>query len=238
MIRIITMSGETKFLGDVGPRGPKGEQGVQGPQGVPGIQGLTGPKGDKGDKGDVGPQGPQGIQGEQGPVGPAGPAGGDYDDTEIRNMIAKKVDKETGKGLSANDYTNEEKDKLANLPTNPITEEKDPTVPEHVKKITEEDIARWDEGGNANVLTFKNITVETTAFVEDATYEAFGYKADIPCTGVTADFFSDVTFDVAEAISGNYAPISKTGVGIVTIYAVNQPESTIIIPSIICSKGA
>ena len=92
--------------------------------------------------------------------------------------------------------------------------------------------------GVGNILTFENITVGTTAFVGDTTYEDFGYKAEIPCLGVTADFFSDVTFGVAEALSGNYAPISLTGAGTVTIYAVEQPESTITIPSIICSKGA
>ncbi|MBQ8298670.1 MAG: hypothetical protein IJX99_02200 [Clostridia bacterium] len=93
-------------------------------------------------------------------------------------------------------------------------------------------------GGNGNILTFENITVTTTEWVEDTTYEEFGYKADIPCTGVTDDFFSDVVFGVSEATSGNYAPISLTGAGTVTIYAVEAPESTITIPTIICSKGA
>ena len=104
-IRVVTMTGEIKYQGDVGPRGP---------------------------------------QGEQGPIGPQGPAGGNYDDTELRNMIANKVDKETGKGLSTNDYTTEEKNKLKNLPTNPIAEETDPTVPQHVKDITQEDIENWN----------------------------------------------------------------------------------------------
>lgn len=38
-----------------------------------------------------------------------------YDDTEIRGLIANKVDKVTGKGLSTNDYTTEEKQKLAGI---------------------------------------------------------------------------------------------------------------------------
>jgi len=38
-----------------------------------------------------------------------------YDDTEIRSELNNKVDKVQGKGLSTNDYTNEEKTKLANL---------------------------------------------------------------------------------------------------------------------------
>lgn len=156
-IRIVAMNGEMKYQGDVGPRGPKGDkgdigpagpQGVQGKQGIQGIQGIQGPKGDKGDTGPQGIQGevgPQGPQGETGPMGPQGPAGGGYDDTELRNLISNKVDKIVGKGLSTNDYSNEEKNKLANLPTNPITEESDPTVPDFVKNLTQEDIQNWND---------------------------------------------------------------------------------------------
>ena len=41
--------------------------------------------------------------------------GGSYDDTEIRKELANKVDKEAGKGLSSNDYTDEDKVKLDGL---------------------------------------------------------------------------------------------------------------------------
>lgn len=105
-------------------------------------------------------------------------------------------------------------------------------IDEAVGKVLNGDV------GAGNILTFSNITLETTVWVEDSTYEEFGFKVEIPCEGVTADFFSSVTFNVTEAISGNYAPISLTGAGTVTIYAVEQPESTITIPSVICSKGA
>lgn len=39
----------------------------------------------------------------------------EYDDTELRELIENKVDKEEGKGLSTNDFTTEEKSKLASL---------------------------------------------------------------------------------------------------------------------------
>lgn len=226
-VRVITMNGEVKYQGDVGPRGADGKQGKdlefnwrgtelgvrQEGQTLYTYRDLKGEKGDKGEE---------------------------YNDTEIRQELQNKVEKETGKGLSTNDYTTEEKEKLNKLPLNPLTEETDPTVPEHVKSITQEDINKWNNGGgNANILTFKEITVETTDWIEDTTYSEFAYKAEIPCEGVTEDFYSDVVFNVSEAISGNYAPISLSGDGIVTIYAVAQPESTIIIPSIVCSsKGA
>ena len=147
--------------------------------------------------------------------------------------------------------------KIVDIPAN----EEDPTVPNHVKTITEENISNWNNkqeqltaganitivgnvisstggGGAANILVFENKTVATTAWVEDTTYEEFGYKADISCAGVTDDFFSDVVFGVSEAVSGNYAPISLTSAGIVTIYAVELPSANITIPTILCSKGA
>lgn len=47
------------------------------------------------------------------------PNGTQYDikDTSARTDLANKVDKVTGKGLSTNDFTNELKTKLENLPT-------------------------------------------------------------------------------------------------------------------------
>lgn len=98
-IRITTMSGEVKYLGDVGPRGPKGDKGdtglqgpkgdkgdvgpigATGPQGPQGIQGIQGKQGEKGEQGERGPQGLQGIKGDkgeqglQGDIGPQGPQG-------------------------------------------------------------------------------------------------------------------------------------------------------------------
>lgn len=44
-----------------------------------------------------------------------GGTGASYDDSELRTLIAGKVDKESGKQLSTNDYTNAEKTKLAGL---------------------------------------------------------------------------------------------------------------------------
>ena len=41
--------------------------------------------------------------------------GSSYDDTELKNLINKKVDKVSGKALSTNDYTDEDKKKLAEI---------------------------------------------------------------------------------------------------------------------------
>lgn len=50
-IRVVTMNGEVKYQGDVGPQGPVGPRGEQG------AQGIQGPKGERGE---------QGLQGSDG----------------------------------------------------------------------------------------------------------------------------------------------------------------------------
>lgn len=123
-IRVQTMSGETKFVGDVGPRGPQGEKGEQG---LPGTQGPQGPQGERGPQGEPGPQGPQGEPGRDG-----------YDDTELRKMIANKVNKEEGKGLSTNDYTNTDKNRVDNIATDISM------AIDEAKKYTDNEIATFD----------------------------------------------------------------------------------------------
>ena len=78
----------------IGPQGVQGIQGEKGDRGIPGkIQSVT-----SGDNGKIL------VDGESVVV---------YDDTEIKEEIGGKVDKAIGKGLSSNDYTDAEKNKLA-----------------------------------------------------------------------------------------------------------------------------
>lgn len=130
--------GEKGDIGPAGPQGPKGETGSvgpQGPEGKRGLQGLTGERGPQGEKGDTGSPGADGISptvsvsksgkittieitdkdGTKTTTIKDGEDGKTYDDTEIRGEIEAKVSKVEGKGLSTNDYTEEEKAKLAGL---------------------------------------------------------------------------------------------------------------------------
>lgn len=88
-----------------------------------------------------------------------------------------------------------------------------------------------------STLVFYNKIVSTSAFAEDATYEDYGYRASIPCTGVTSAYSPDVRFAMSEATSGIYAPVSDSGSGVVYIYASNLPEANITIPCIVCQKA-
>lgn len=103
-------------------------------------------------------------------VGSQGPF---YTKGETDTLLNGKVDKVTGKGLSTNDYTNADKSKLDNLPTNPITQETDPTVPAHVKAITQQNISSWnnksDFSGDYNDLNNKpTIPTKTSDLTNDS----------------------------------------------------------------------
>lgn len=80
------------------------------------------------------------------------------------------------------------------------------------------------------------VTVVYTASMweTNAAYADFPYRATVPLSGVTAAMLPQVIFDVAEATSGDYAPVEETYAGGVYIWAANVPEAAITIPTIIC----
>lgn len=82
-----------------------------------------------------------------------------------------------------------------------------------------------------------NVLVYSHEWVADATYSDFGYRADITFSGIDASWFSDVVFDVTEATSGYFAPISVTGTNKVSIYCKALPADSITIPTIKVVKG-
>lgn len=84
-------------------------------------------------------------------------------------------------------------------------------------------------------LKASNVTVATTDWVTDPenTSVDFPLRAALTLTGVTTAYFPEVVFGVEEAMSGNYAPISKCGSGVVYIYAAEAPSSAITVPSVL-----
>ena len=87
------------------------------------------------------------------------------------------------------------------------------------------------------LLTFGAQSVATTAWVADTTYEGWGFRAAIALANVTADYIPSVTFGIADATSGNLAPVADTYAGGVYIYAKEQPSAAVSIVSIVCVKG-
>lgn len=87
-------------------------------------------------------------------------------------------------------------------------------------------------------LLFPDVTVMVSSFVQDNTYQDYGYRAAVTLEGVIASMIPDVVFGAADAIGGNYCPVSETFDGGVYIYAASPPENDLTIPTIICWRGA
>lgn len=93
---------------------------------------------------------------------------------------------------------------------------------------------------DSKVLAFGPQTVASSAWAANTTYSAqgYGFRASVPLSGVTADHIPDVTFAMADAVSGNLAPLADTYMGGIYIYAKEQPSATVNIASVVCTKGA
>ena len=84
---------------------------------------------------------------------------------------------------------------------------------------------------------FTNVKIAPAAYVADDTYPDFPFRAAIPLEGINETMTPCVTFDVAEAIGGMFAPVAECYNGGVYIYAESAPNYEIIIPTIICWEG-
>ncbi len=93
-----------------------------------------------------------------------------------------------------------------------------------------------DGKGNCGVLLFENVSVPETAWISDSTYASYPYKAVVSCSGVTARHSADVTFDLAEATSGTYAPVCQTAADAVFLWAASKPAAAITV-QIECRKA-
>lgn len=72
------------------------------------------------------------------------------------------------------------------------------------------------------------------SWAEDASYSAFPYKGDISNAGVGLNDTATVVFPVAQAMSGNYAPICETAEGHVYIWAKTQDT---VVARVVIRKG-
>lgn len=161
--------------------------------------------------------------------------------------LDKKVDKVNGKGLSTNDYTIAEKTKLSGIETganktivdseynltstNPVENKLITYSLNELNDSIRTLVGRVDNLEYAQLQIQQNVEVTTSMFSEDTTYADLGYnyKGTIPISGITTSDVVNVTFNMAQAVSGNFAPISSTYNGGVYIYAKEIPTSTIIV---------
>ena len=91
-----------------------------------------------------------------------------------------------------------------------------------------------DHADDIALLTPIKVTNASPSFASDNTYQDYGYKGTITVTGATASMRPEVIFGLAEAMSGNYAPICESGAGVVYIYA--KVNTSITIPLVVVHK--
>lgn len=100
--------------------------------------------------------------------------------------------------------------------------------------ITTGSVGAEDLAADAVKLKFTNTEIENTTFAQNATYQDYPYRATVPLTGVLASMTPEVIFSLADAVSGNYAPVAECYDGGVYLYAASMPDAVLTIPTIIC----
>lgn len=103
--------------------------------------------------------------------------------------------------------------------------------------LTSDNVQDAIEEVDGKVITTGATTVQTSAWSADTTYDGYGYRASIAMSNVTSDYVPSVTFGIAEAESGNFAPVADTYSGGVYIYAKEQPTEAVNVLSISCVRG-
>ena len=87
-------------------------------------------------------------------------------------------------------------------------------------------------GKQDKVLKFTNLTA--SSWTSDTTYADFPYRCDVATSGVTSSMFAEVVFSLAQASSGDYAPICETKSGAVSVWS--KKNVSITIPTILITK--
>ena len=85
-------------------------------------------------------------------------------------------------------------------------------------------------------LRFTDVVVAPALWLADSTYADYGFRADIPLTGVTAVMVPDVVLPLTVATGGEVAPVALCGVGYVRLYAT-AAQAAMTIPTITIWKA-
>lgn len=90
---------------------------------------------------------------------------------------------------------------------------------------------------NEMIISKNNITIPTTDFVENSIYDGYTYRATIPITGVTKEYYPFVSFSVDAIKTGLFNNgIVDSYDGGVYIYATGLPTENVVINQIKCIK--
>lgn len=144
-----------------------------------------------------------------------------------------KVDVVEGKGLSTNDYTDAEKEKLegieAGANVSPTASDDSPSMDGTAAAGLSEQYSRADHVHPSDTKKQdKNIyfnasapecSVSTWTQQTNPTIPGFPYRADIYIAGITEAMYAIITFKTADVLTGNYAPECDTHANGIYIYS-------------------
>ncbi len=178
----------------------------------------------RGRDGAPGQPGPQGVPGETGPAGQTGAPGADgyspqkgvdyftdADITQIRNGLLPSS------GGTLNGTLDMGGNSLKNIAV-PV-DATDGANKEYVDGIR---------------MIFHNVSVPASAFVGDASYADYPYKANIALQGALASMIPEVIFPIVDF---SYAPICASYNGGVSVYTDSKPTAATVFPTIILWRG-
>lgn len=117
-----------------------------------------------------------------------------------------------------------------NIPYNFTTVDKfnDDLVKNTVLQVGYYKVAFYETDGQPVTVAYQNVVVKSTDWVASTEFEDFPYEARIPLSNfVDYTTVPQVVFDIADTMSGNYAPICKSGDKCVYIYGKVQNEITL-----------
>lgn len=93
---------------------------------------------------------------------------------------------------------------------------------------------RSNVSAEAARLQFINTVVDNAAFVSNATYADFPFRATVALAGVLSTMVPHVIFGAVDAISGIFAPVADCYNGGIYLYASEVPAADVTVPTIIC----
>lgn len=80
---------------------------------------------------------------------------------------------------------------------------------------------------------YSNVLAHIATISADNNYEEYPYRWDIPIANSTEENVAIVTLSLVDALSGNFAPITKCQKGFISLYMKQQASENMIIPCII-----
>lgn len=217
----VSQEGVISWTNDKGYENPEPVN-IRGPQGERGQQGMKGDTGAQGPKGDAGPQGIQGAAGSNGITPSIGANGNWY----LGSADTGKPSRGTAGAAGAKGDKGDKGDM-------------GPQGPKGDKGDTGAVGPQGPKGADGNPgIVVRDVGVYSSywSYSTDQEESGYPYRCVLEISGATEDMVPDVYFNIGEAVSGIFSPVSQTYAGGVYIYAAEKPASYIRIPVIRLTK--